>query len=119
MGVGEAFIDHAAGMPLSSRQPSTSFAMSSVAYAPPSSPRSTESRRTGHRQQESLGFPRFPFVDDPVELPLRSRTRSYVMMGAVIAAFLAVFLTVVLSGSRVAPSAAPSGPPAPAARPAG
>ena len=116
MGVGEAFIDHAAGMPLSSRQPSTaSFAMHSVGYAPPPSAGYAESR-AAHRQQEVLAPPAFAFVDDPVELPLRSRTKSYVTIGAVIAAFLAVFLTVVLSGSRVAPSDAPSESPAPATR---
>ncbi len=114
MGVGESFIDHAAGLPLSSRQPSMhSLAMTSATYAP--SGRSAPHTPLDNASHDSVR-PQFAFVDDPVELPMKSRAKSYVLMGAVIAAFLAVFLTVVLSGGRTAPSSAPSEAAAPPAR---
>ena len=104
MGVGEAFIDHAAGMPHSSRHPSlTPFATQSIAYAPVSG-RAIDSREYAESRHYGESAPQFAFTDEPVDLPLRSPTRSYVMIGAVIVAFLAVFLTVALSGGRAAPS---------------
>ncbi|HEY6558513.1 MAG TPA: hypothetical protein VI072_14625 [Polyangiaceae bacterium] len=117
MGVGEAFIDHAAGMPRSARRPSlTPFATQSVAYAPASG-RPVDSREYAERRNYGEAAPQFAFTDEPVDLPLRSPTKSYVMMGAVIVAFLAVFLTVALSGGRVAPpSDAPGEVTAPPAR---
>jgi hypothetical protein len=115
MGVGEAFIDHAAGMPHSSRRPSlTPFATQSLAYAPASG-HAIDSHGYGYVERRNHGqdAPQFAFTDEPVDLPLRSPTKSYVMIGAVIVAFLAVFLTVALSGGRATPASdAPAGAPA-------
>jgi hypothetical protein len=85
IGVGEAFIDHAAGMPLQARRPSL----------PPSADYANVHSANG-----------FQWTEDPVDLPLRSRTKTYVIVAALIAAFIAVLVSVVWAGGSSAAAAA-------------
>jgi hypothetical protein len=130
LGVGEAFIDHAAGAPLESRRasaPPLAPAMILAASAPPASSPALNMMNAFHgagarenvydpRTQEEnvLGQSAAPVqfwsTDDPVELPLRSPRTTYVVVAALIAAFVAVLLSVVFAGGSRASSAATETP---------
>jgi hypothetical protein len=111
LGVGEAFIDHAAGMPLRVRRsaPPVAPVMASMAsYAPPGSANVWDERENVH-DPNLLRQPIFA-NDDPVDLPLQSRTTAYVTMVALIVALLGV-VGAILMGGRSTASADATGDP--------
>ena len=56
-------------------------------------------------------------LDEPVDLPFKSRTKSSVLVALVIAAFVAVFASVIVAGARTSGAASPApGSSEPAAR---
>jgi len=111
VGIGEARIDHAAGLPLRMRR---------AAPAPATDwddqPNIHDARRI---REQMYGN------DAPVDLPLRSRSSSYIVAAALFAAFIAVCVSIFFSGisattlvTRDAPATRPADAPASTAPPA-
>jgi len=107
LGVGEASIDHAAGMPLRARRSVPPAAPGFDAHAPATSARILHTQAQ-FEQPHSFGSRTFVYDDDPVELPLRSRTKSYVLVGAVVLALLVALGSVLLGGRNTMSSGAGS-----------
>lgn len=97
LGVGEAIIDHAAGIPLRSRRsPIPPLAPRTALYAPPTSSNVLDTH--SNLSAPKLLRERFLAYDEPVELPLRSSGAGYVLLATLIAAFVGVLVSVVLKG---------------------
>jgi hypothetical protein len=117
LGVGETFIDHAAGMPLPLRR-------SSVARVPftPHEARYPLHEMNAALAPSSLRSAPMPSnidgmyalqapnrgLDEPVDLPLRSSRTTYAAVAALVIAFVAVLATVVLAGGTTQASGAPN-----------
>lgn len=116
VGVGEAFIDHAAGMPLRARESiAPAPPVSTATYATPAfaAALATPVHESWYAQANAdalnpsheYAYREYRYVDDePVDLPLRPHAKSYAVIAALVAAFVVVLVSVVLAGSRMASS---------------
>jgi hypothetical protein len=104
-GVGDVRMDQAAGMPLRSRRRSMPVALPVPMPARPSAVQTSWDDEPNIHDVRLL-HQRMQALEAPVDLPLRSRAKTYVTIAALIAAFIGVLVSVVLAGR----SATTSGP---------
>jgi hypothetical protein len=122
LGVGDAFIDHAAGMPLDARHsepppfrgPVGDSSMPPPPGVVPRYAQSWDDEASVH--DAAMLHARNRVNDAPVDLPLKPRWTTYAIVATIVLAFAAVGLSIALSGrTHTIEGAVPAEAPRPAA----